>query len=93
MTWEQVGQDWGQRRFAAKEQWAELTEGDLDFIGGHRGRLLALLQRRYGISLEQAQRYLDWWLRSLDRSLQPARHSLSMPDRSNDSPPRKKTAS
>lgn len=66
MTWKQVETEWDQRRFDAKEQWAELTDRDLDFIAGHRDRLLRTLRRRYGLALDQAEKRVEWWLRNLE---------------------------
>jgi uncharacterized protein YjbJ (UPF0337 family) len=67
MSWEDVGSDWEQRKAAAKEQWAELTDGDLRNIHGSRDLLADALHRRYGIAYEQAERRIDWWLQTLDR--------------------------
>lgn len=39
-----------------KEQWARLTDDDLDLIEGRAERLVGLLQQRYGFAKEKAER-------------------------------------
>jgi uncharacterized protein YjbJ (UPF0337 family) len=62
MTWDQIEKQWEQWKLAAKEQWSELTDDDLNVIGGHRETLVGKLQQRYGIAAEQAARRVDYWL-------------------------------
>jgi len=68
MTWEQIEQHWDQWKQAAKEQWGELTTGDLDAIAGRRAGLESKLQERYGINAIQAAQRVDYWLGVLPAS-------------------------
>lgn len=49
-----------------KEQWGKLTDDDLDRIEGHAGRLVGVLQQRYGYAKEKAEqeykRIMQEWL-------------------------------
>lgn len=48
-----------------REQWGKLTDDDLDRIEGHAGRLVGLLQQRYGYAKEKAEqeykRIMERW--------------------------------
>jgi uncharacterized protein YjbJ (UPF0337 family) len=56
---------WREMRGQVKEQWAKLTDDDLDTIDGKREQLLGLLQQRYGFAREKAEeeykRFADRW--------------------------------
>jgi len=53
----------GGLRRRVKNQWARLTDGDLDYVGGQATRLLDRLEERYGYTRPKAEREL---LRFLD---------------------------
>jgi uncharacterized protein YjbJ (UPF0337 family) len=46
----------------AKQQWAKLTDDDLDVINGRREELEGILQNRYGYAKDQVSKEIDLWL-------------------------------
>jgi uncharacterized protein YjbJ (UPF0337 family) len=64
MNWDQIEGKWKQLRGSAKQQWAKLTDDDLEYIAGNRDRFVGRLQERYGIAREEAQKQCDNWLRT-----------------------------
>jgi uncharacterized protein YjbJ (UPF0337 family) len=50
---------WEQLRPQLRSWWGQLTEADLVQIGGQKGRLISLLQQRYGYPRERAQQEVD----------------------------------
>lgn len=48
-----------------RQQWGKLTDNDLEQINGNRDRLIGVLQERYGIAKEDAQRRADEWITTL----------------------------
>jgi len=65
MNWDQVQGKWKQLRGAAKKQWRELTDDDLDVINGKRDQLVGKLQERYGLATEDAKKRADAWLKTM----------------------------
>lgn len=70
MNWDQIEGKWKQFRGQAKQQWGNLTDNDLEQINGKRDELLGRLQQRYGMAREDAQKKVDEWLKTLDRTSQ-----------------------
>jgi uncharacterized protein YjbJ (UPF0337 family) len=64
MNWDQIEGKWKQFKGSAKQQWAKLTDDDLQYISGNRDRFVGRLQERYGIAKEEAQKQCDNWLRT-----------------------------
>jgi uncharacterized protein YjbJ (UPF0337 family) len=56
MNWDTVKGDWKQFRGKVKEQWGKLTDDDLDRIEGKRDQLLGVVQKKYGIARDEAER-------------------------------------
>jgi len=62
MNWQKIeGNRWPALRPMLRKQWGRLTEADLDEIAGHRDRLLAKIQERYGLAREDAELALCEW--------------------------------
>ena len=59
MNWDEISGRWGQMKGRAREQWGELTDSDLDRIGGRKDQLVGLLQEKYGYLRGAAERELD----------------------------------
>ena len=68
MNWDQLAGKWRQIKGEARVKWGKLTDDDLELIGGHKDKLIGLLQERYGIAREQAEREADEWMTNLDVS-------------------------
>ena len=55
---------WKQLRGEVKSRWGKLTDDDLDRIEGDAEKLVGLLQERYGIARDEAQRRVDEFAQS-----------------------------
>ena len=55
MNWDQVKGDWKQYKGQIKEQWGELTDDEVDVINGRRDQLVGAIQKRYGLTKEEAE--------------------------------------
>ncbi len=61
MDWNIVEGKWKQLKGRAREQWGDLTDDDLEQIGGSKDRLVGKLQERYGYAKDDAERRVDEW--------------------------------
>jgi uncharacterized protein YjbJ (UPF0337 family) len=61
MDWNQLGAKWDLFKGAAKQQWGELTDDDLDYIAGTRDKLIGRLREKYGVNKEEAERQAERW--------------------------------
>jgi uncharacterized protein YjbJ (UPF0337 family) len=50
---------WKQARGKAREWWGQLTDDELDRIGGKKDQLMGALQAKYGYTKEQAEQEID----------------------------------
>jgi len=66
MNWDQVEGHWKEWTGHFREKWGKLTGDDLDVIGGKKDRLVGLLQQRYGLARDKAEKDLDAFLKVLD---------------------------
>ena len=64
MNWDQIEGKWKQLKGSAKQQWAKLTDDDLQYMSGGKDKFVGRLQERYGLSKEEAQTKADEWLKS-----------------------------
>ncbi len=68
MDWNRIEGNWKQLKGKVQQQWGKLTDDDLDVIAGRREQLAGLVQERYGIAKDAAERQLaDWERRSGDK--------------------------
>jgi len=65
VNWDEISGQWTQMKGKAREQWGELTDSDLDRIGGRKDQLVGLLQEKYGYLRGAAERELDSWIATL----------------------------
>ncbi|WP_142847746.1 CsbD family protein [Telmatospirillum sp. J64-1] len=61
MNWDQISGNWKQFRGKIKQQWGNLTDDDMERMGGHRDELVGKIQERYGIGKEEAERQVSDW--------------------------------
>jgi uncharacterized protein YjbJ (UPF0337 family) len=66
LNWDQIAGNWKQFTGKARQRWGKLTDNDLEVAKGRREELVGLIQERYGISKEDADREVDVWLKSLE---------------------------
>jgi uncharacterized protein YjbJ (UPF0337 family) len=59
MNQDTIKGQWQQLKGKVKQQWGKLTDDDLAKIEGHRDQLVGIVQERYGIAREEAQRQVD----------------------------------
>ena len=62
MNWDQIEGKWKQAAGAAKAHWGKLSSDEVDQVDGNRQRLEGLIQERYGVAKEDAQKQVDEWL-------------------------------
>ncbi len=58
MNWDQTEGDWKKMSGKVKEQWGKLTDDDLMKAAGKRDQLLGVVQSRYGIAREEAEKQI-----------------------------------
>lgn len=56
MNWDMIKGNWKQMKGDLKQVWGELTDDDLASIEGDKDRLIGVLQERYGIARDEAER-------------------------------------
>jgi uncharacterized protein YjbJ (UPF0337 family) len=68
-NWGRIEQNWPEYRSRVHERWDRLDDGDLDAANGRREELSSAIQRKYGISRDDAAGQLDEFARQQeDRS-------------------------
>src|SRR5687768_6268317 len=61
---------WKQLKGKAREKWGKLTDDDLDRVQGRREQLVGMIQERYGVARDEAERQVETWSPdSYDRKL------------------------
>ena len=63
MNWDQIAGEWKNMKGKVREQWGELTDDDMDRIGGKKDQLVGTIQSKYGIAKEEAERQVDEFTR------------------------------
>ena len=61
MNWDQIEGNWKQIKGNIQQQWAKLTDNDLDLVNGKREELAGKIQAAYGVSKDEAEKQLDDW--------------------------------
>lgn len=64
MNKDQIIGNWKAIKGKVREKWGELTDDDLEVIGGQRDMLVGKLQAVYGLEKENAERAVKEFLRS-----------------------------
>lgn len=62
MNWDRVQGNWKQFKGEARRQWGKLTDDELDQAAGDRQKLAGLIQERYGLAKDDAERQIDDWI-------------------------------
>jgi uncharacterized protein YjbJ (UPF0337 family) len=65
MNWDQMAGKWKQVRGSVRQKWGKLTDDDLEQIAGNRDKFVGIIQERYGIAKDEAQKRADEWAQSL----------------------------
>jgi uncharacterized protein YjbJ (UPF0337 family) len=61
MNWDQIEGKWTEMKGKARSNWGDLTDDELDQIGGKKDELVGKLQQKYGLEREEAERRADEW--------------------------------
>jgi uncharacterized protein YjbJ (UPF0337 family) len=72
MNWDQIQGKWKQMKGAVRAKWGDLTDSDFERINGNRERLVGIIQERYGLAKEAAERQVSDWASSVESSEEPA---------------------
>lgn len=64
MNWDIIEGKWSEFRGKAQQQWGDLTDDDLDRARGKRTELAGVIQKRYGIAKDEAERQVDDWVKT-----------------------------
>lgn len=59
MNWDIVEGKWKQLKGEVQNQWGKLTDDEVDLIQGNREKFVGLVQERYGIAKDEAERQID----------------------------------
>lgn len=62
MNWTQIEGKWKQLKGDLKSTWGKLTDDDVTAIAGRKDKLLGILEERYGIAREEAEKQADAFL-------------------------------
>ncbi|MHB1296925.1 MAG: CsbD family protein [Gemmatimonadaceae bacterium] len=66
MNWDQIAGEWKHMKGKVREQWGDLTDDDMDRIGGKKDQLVGTIQSKYGIAKEEAERQVDEFMRKAE---------------------------
>ena len=61
MNWDRIEGNWKQFSGSARKQWGKLTDSDWQVLKGNKDQLVGMIQERYGIAKDQAQKQADDW--------------------------------
>jgi len=61
MNTDRLQGNWKQLMGEARKQWGKLTDNDWEQVAGNRDKLMGLVQERYGIAKDAAQKQVDDW--------------------------------
>jgi uncharacterized protein YjbJ (UPF0337 family) len=53
---------WAQLKGKVREKWGDLTDDEVDQIGGRKDQFIGRIQERYGLAKDEAERQIDDWL-------------------------------
>lgn len=56
MNWDHIQGNWKQMTGKVRETWAKFTDDELERIAGKREQLIGMIQTRYGVAKEEAEK-------------------------------------
>jgi uncharacterized protein YjbJ (UPF0337 family) len=59
MNWDQIEGKWKQYAGKVKSKWGKLTDDDMTTLSGKKDQLVGLIQERYGIAKDEAERQVN----------------------------------
>ena len=66
MNWNQIESNWKELKGNIQQQWAELTNSDIDNMSGNREELTSKIQQTYSMDRQSAENEVDTWQNSQD---------------------------
>ena len=66
MNRNQFAGQWRMLRGKVQEEWGKITDNDLDKIEGRQEQLVGMIQLRYGLAREDAERAVEDWLERVE---------------------------
>ncbi len=61
MNWDEIKGNWKQAKGRVRQKWGELSDDELEQIAGQRDELVGLIQKKYGITREEADKQVSEW--------------------------------
>jgi uncharacterized protein YjbJ (UPF0337 family) len=61
VNWDRIKGNWKQFQGKVQQQWAQLTDDDLQVVEGNRKELVGRIQERYGLAREEAEKQVRDW--------------------------------
>lgn len=59
MNWDIIEGNWKQAQGSIRSKWGKLTESEVDQVAGNRDALIGMIQERYGLARDEAERQID----------------------------------
>jgi len=66
MNWDRIEGKWKEYSGKIREKWGKLTDDEFTVINGKREKLAGLIQQKYGLAKDEAERQIADFERSLD---------------------------
>ncbi len=63
MNWDIIEGNWKQLKGKVRDEWGDLTDDEVEQIGGKKDKLIGKLQEKYGWSKHDAEARADEWSR------------------------------
>ena len=76
MNWEQIEGNFKQLGGKIKSQWGKLTDDDVTNASGKKDNFVGLIQERYGILKEEAEKQVDEWVAKFEGTVDQAADKL-----------------
>ena len=67
MDWDQIEGKWKEFSGRVREKWGKLTNDEIRIINGKREKLAGMLQQKYGMAKEEAEKQIKDFEASCDR--------------------------
>jgi uncharacterized protein YjbJ (UPF0337 family) len=65
MNWDRIEGNWKQLSGQARQKFGKLTDSDWQVVSGKKDELVGLIQERYGIAKDEADKRADEWAKAL----------------------------
>ena len=66
-TWDRIAGNWKQFKGDIRTKWGDLTDDEIEMAAGQRDKFVGIVQERYGIAKDEAERQVSEWSDKLDR--------------------------